>query len=442
MTGIQSLEARTALGCVCAIAGYIASSANAIHRLTRRTFDRAVNLAFILSRFVAFFGVFFALHLPVRGDIPAFYFPEAHWLLQHWLPYRDFPSSYAPLHSFLDAGILLLWNSPIAIVLFAILVECLILPIWLRAARLFASESTVRIAAALYVTSAISLQFVTLDGQDNVVIALLLGLGVLALARQREALSGAWVSFSAVLIKFLPLLFAPAFIFGARRWFRWLVGFVVVLILGYGVFATMHLHIFYPLTAEGSQRTASDLPYLLESIAGYTPPAFVEDGLLAIVILILIAVMLRARIRARADAPLLRLVAFGCVALNLALLIFSKKSWPPYLVLTLFPLCLLFGEGAWRRLRLACFALFNVVAVTTHSIWATVFGQFLAEPFHHALAHPKRMVIVFLATQILLVSGYIWLLIESIDTMLTPTPSTVAAAELQLAAEAPRLTRE
>jgi hypothetical protein len=365
--------------------------------------------------------------------------------MQHRLPYRDFPSSYSPLHSFLDAGLLLLWNSPIAIILFAILAECLILPVWLRAARLFASESAVRIAAVLYIASAISLQFVTIDGQDNVVIALLLGLGVLTLARPlsgaREALSGALVGFSAVLIKFLPLLFAPAFIFGARRWVRWLLGFVTVLVLGYGIFAAMHLPILYPLPAEGSLRTASDLPYLLESAAGYTPPAIVEDSLLALVLLLIVAVMLRARLRARAQTPLLHLVVFGCASLNLALLIFSKKSWPPYLVLTLFPLCLLFGEGSYRRLRLACFALFNIVAVTTHSIWATIFSQFLAEPFHHALAQRQPMAIVFLVTQILLVAGYVWLLIESIDMMLTPTAAAFAV-QSPLTSDAPRSTRE
>ena len=423
MTGIQSLEARTALGFVFAVAGYIAATGSAIHRLTRRAFDRAANIAFILSRFAVFIGVFGVLHLPVRGDIPAFYVPEAHWLMQHELPYRDFASSYAPLHTFLDAGLLLLWNSPIAIILFAILVECLILPVWLRVARLFALERAVRVAAVLYITSAISLQFVTIDGQDNVVTAVLLGLGVLAIARQRDALSGALVGFSSVLVKFLSMLFAPAFVFAARGWLRWLIGFAVVVLGGYGAFALMHLPILEPLSREGGLRTASDLPYLLESIAGYTPPTVVEDGLLAIVLLILIAVMLRARIRARIDAPLLRLAVFGCSSLNLALLIFSKKSWPPYLVLTLFPLCLLLGEGGYRTLRLACFSLFNVVAVTTHSIWATVFGQFLAEPFHQALFAHQRMAWVFLFTQILLIAGYIWLLTESIDAMLSPTPS-------------------
>jgi hypothetical protein len=110
-------------------------------------------------------------------------------------------------------------------------------------------------------------------------------------------------------------------------------------------------------------------------------------------------------------------------------------------VLTLFPLCLLFGEGAYRRLRLALFAVFNVVAVTTHSIWATVFSQFLAEPFHHALARRQPMAWVFLITQILLVAGYAWLLIESIDTMLTPTPAEFVTPSA-LPTKAPQLTRE
>ena len=428
MTGIQSLEARTALGSAFAIVGFFAASGNFIHRPGRRPFDRTVNIAFILSRLTVFFAVFFALRLPVRGDIPAFYFPEAHLLLQHQLPYRDFESSYAPLHTFLDAALLRLWDSPLAIMFFAVLVEFLILPVWLRAARLFASERAVRIAAVLYLTSAISLQFVTIDGQDNVITALLLGLGVLAIARQRDALSGALVGFTSVLIKILNVLFAPAFILAARGWWRWLIGFMAVVFVGYGAFAVLHLPILEPLSREGGLRTASDLPYLLESTAGHTAPMKLEDGLLGIVLLVVISFMVRARLRARAEAPLLRLAVFGCASLNLALLIFSKKSWPPYLVLTLFPLCLLLGEGTRQRLRLACFALFNVIAVTTHSIWATVFGQFLAEPFHHALAQGQHMAIVFLITQILLVAGYAWLLIESIDAMLSPAPISTRAA--------------
>ncbi len=86
--------------------------------------------------------VFFVLHLPVRGDVPTFYVvPGSALALQEAAPvHRLLHSSYAPLHRFLDAGLLLLWNSPIVIILFAIVAECLVLPVWLRAARLFASR--------------------------------------------------------------------------------------------------------------------------------------------------------------------------------------------------------------------------------------------------------------------------------------------------------------
>jgi hypothetical protein len=431
LTGIQSLEARAALGCIFAAAGYVAASSPGIQRESRERFDRAVNAAFIVSRVAVYLAAFFVLRLPVRGDIAAYYFPEAHLLMRHELPYRDFASSYGPLHTYLDAAVLLVWNSPLAIILFAILVECLILPVWMRVARLFAPESAVRIAAVLYVASAISLQFVTIDGQDNVVIALLLGLGILAIARERDALSGVLVGFSAVLVKFLSLLFAPAFVLASRRWLLWLLGFAAVLVVGYGAFALQHLPILYPLSAEGSLRTASDLPYVVESIAGFTPPMVFEDGLLALALLAVTGLMLQARMRRLDAAARVRLAVFGCASLNMALLIFSKKSWPPYLVLTLFPLGLLMGRTSWRRARLACFALFNVVAVTSHSIWATVFRQFLAGPLHEALGRGEPMAWFFWATQILLVAGYAWLLVESLQAIRRPDAAlfTRASAE-------------
>jgi hypothetical protein len=51
LTGIQSLEARTALGSFVAVVGYILGSGRWIHRGTQKSFDRAINLAFVASRF-------------------------------------------------------------------------------------------------------------------------------------------------------------------------------------------------------------------------------------------------------------------------------------------------------------------------------------------------------------------------------------------------------
>jgi hypothetical protein len=429
MTGIQSLEARTALGAVFAAAGFVLASGRRIQNVAQKSFDRAVNVAFVGSRLALYILIFFVLHLAVRGDVPTFYVLPAQAALQHKLPYIDYPTSYAPLHATLDAGLLLLWNSPRVIILFAMVMEWFLLPVWLRVSRLFLSEENVRIGAVLYLCSAMSVIFVTTDGQDNVVLAVLLGGALLLLARYRALLSGAMLAAGAVVIKFLPLLFAPAFFFVSSRRWRWLTGFAIVLVVGYGYFALRHVPILFPFYFEHTSRTASDLPYVVEAIMNYTPPDIVEDVIFGGVLLYILALLAGIGIRRPGRATAIAAITFACVALNIALVLLSRKSWPDYVMLTLFPLGLLMGRGGHRRLRLALFAVFNVIAVTTHSIWATVFGQFLAGPLHEALKVGRPMAWVFLVTQIVLVAGYAWLLIEGVQAIRrADTPTTASAA--------------
>lgn len=431
MTGLQSLEARSALGGIFAVASFFAASSKRIHRIDRKTFDRAVYAAFLISRFGLYLLAFFILHLAVRGDVPTFYVLPGQAVLHHMMPYRDFPSSYAPAHAYIDAALLLVWNSPLVILLFAIVAECFILPVWLRVARLIVPESTARIAAVLYITSAISVQFVTIDGQDTVILAVLLGLALLALARHRDSLSGALIALSAVLIKFLSLLFAPVFFLISPRRFRWTAAFFVVLIAGYGSFALGHMPVLFPFYFEHTDRSASNLPYLLEGLFNLTPPERLEDIVMALALLFVLALLARVGMRRLNSTAAARAITFGCPALLLTLLIFSRKSWPPYVMLTLFPLCLLLGQGERFRLRLACFAVFNVVAVIAHSFWATVFQQFIASEFHQALRQhiPAAYLLLFLQTA--LIVGYFWLVRESIAAFLQTSralPETAAAS--------------
>ena len=424
MTGLQSLEARTALGSCFAVVSYLTATSGWIHRAARKTFDRALNAAFVLSRLSLYITAFFILRLQVRGDLPTFYVLPARALFLHMMPYRDYGTSYAPVHPFFDAAILMIWNSPLAIILVSILAECFLLPVWMRAARRFVSERSVRIAAVLYLTSAASAVFVSIDGQDNVIIALLVGLGVLALGKYRAVLSGALVALGAVVFKFLPILFAPAFLVVPARKMRWLLGFVGTLILGYGYFAWIRLPLLYPVTFEHTDRTASDLPFVLECITGFTLPLWVGDLLVAIPLLAILYLLARIALRRPSLQVTLRTASFGSAALLISLLVFSRKSWPPYVMLVLFPLCLAVSRRPHLRLCVAGFAIFNVLAVTTHSIWATVFLQMLPEPFHPILMHGDPMAIVLAVTQTALLVGYVWLIFECV-------------AELRLAAASP-----
>ena len=375
--------------------------------MTRRTFDRVVPLAFLASRLALYVGVFLVLRIAPRGDIPAFYWDEANKVLAHQLPYRDFQSSYAPLHPYLDAVAILIWHSPLAMILLAICAEAFVLPLWLRVGRTFLGERDVRSASLLYLTSVISLQFVAIDGQDNVLIALLLVLALYLILRQKYFASGAAVGVAFTTVKFLPLLYMPIFVTLVPRRWKWLVGLATIVVPVFAVCMLLRLPILAPLVFEGKQATAGNIPYLFEGLTGLAVPGQIWDTLVVLA-LSAISLLILMKTRGANDALRLRLFTFGFAALTLALIVFSKKSWPPYLILCLFPICLLMKN--FSRLRVLAFALFGVVAVTANSYWSTVVQQAPSSEFHRGLLTHQPDWLIVLVLQMALVGGYLWLL--------------------------------
>ncbi len=413
MTGTHSLLARTALGSVVAIACAAAISTRRLFSLPRASFDRLVVSGMVVSRLAVYSLVFFVLRIEPRGDIPGAYTPEGFAAVNGLLVYRDYPSSYAPLHPYLDGAIFHLWPSPRALILFALLAELAILPIWLRAGRQFLSERNVRMSSLLYLLSPLSLQYVTIDGQDNVVVAVLLGLAILLLVRGRALLSGISAGLTIALFKFLPLLYVPSFFLAAerRRW-RWLLALLLPVVLVYGTFVLLHAPITVPLTREGSLRKAGNLPFLVETFAGRLLPTRFWDGLV-LVVLALILLSVVQTMRNASPAVRLRVLTFSMPAITWALLLFSKKSWPPYLLLTFFPVCLVVSNGpAWKRF---VFLLFSLVALVEHSFWSVLLHEPTALEFHHAVFAGRRVALELLLLELLQVLGYVWLLAESVQ---------------------------
>jgi hypothetical protein len=417
LTGSQTLIARAALAVVAGTVSLAATNSR-FAALPRKTFDHLVLAAFILSRLGLYLTVFFILHLLPRGDITAFYWSEANAVLRHLVPYSGFQSSYAPLHPFLDAAVIRLWHNPLALILLAICIEAFVLPLWFRVGRLVVPEPEVRIGSLLYLTSVISLQFVTIDGQDNVFIAVLLVFALFLIRHRLNFASGVAAGIGPVAVKFLPLVFAPAFFFAVPRRWRWIAGFTAVIALVYGICIVRHLPILQPLALEGEFKSAGNIPYVFESLAGVIFPPRLWDGLLLIVLGIIFALVANASRRASLMGRL-RILTFACPSIVLALLLFSKKSWPPYLMLALFPLCLLIAAG--RRSRIVVFALFSLVAVVEQSYWASIMLQIYAPEFHRALLVLEPRSIILLALQFLLLAGYLWLLVLSLR-QISPGP--------------------
>jgi hypothetical protein len=410
MTGSQSLIARTSLSALIGAASIVICSLRPLYALPRQSFDRMVNVAFVVSRFALYLLVFFILRIPLRGDALGFYWPEANAALAHQVPYRDFYSPYAPFHSYLDAVVISVWHSPLAIVLFAICVEVLILPLWLRVGRIFLTEQEMRLGALLYLTSAISVQFVTINGQNNVIIAVLLAFALLLAYRNRSFASGAAVGLGVAAVKFLPLLYLPGFLAVVPRRWRWLAGATLIMAIAYGTVGFFaHRMILEPLVTEGGLRSADNFPFLFEGVTGLTLPSVLWDMLVLIACaLIFLQIFFKSR---GLDLGLrLRVLTFGFAALTIALVLLSKKSWPPYLLLCLFPICLLFKS----KINIAGFALFGVVTMVSHSYWETVLGEIKAPQFHQGLLSHDPRCLLFLAVEVVLITFYAWILQASI----------------------------
>lgn len=422
LTGNQTLIARAALAIVAGTTSLAATNSR-FAALSCKTFDRLMLGIFIFSRLALYLIVFFILRIPPRGDVVGFYWNEADEILHHLSPYSDFQSSYAPLHSFLDASVIRLWHSPLALIVLAICIEVFVLPLWLRVGRLFASEADMRTATLLYLTSVLSLQFVTIDGQDNVIIAVLLVLALLLINHRSSFASGFAVGVGPVAVKFLPLVFAPAFFFAVPRRWRWLAGFTTVIALVYGICLLKHLPILQPLLLEGRFKSAGNIPYVIESVTGIIFPPRLWDGLVLLVIGTIIVLVRNVSRHANLTARV-RILTFGCTAIVLALLLFSKKSWPPYLVFVLFPICLLVASG--RKSRILTFALFSFIAVIGHSYWASILGQIDAPGLHRGLMALDSRCLILLSLQFLLLVGYLWLLVLTLRAI---TPDHLPASE-------------
>ncbi len=416
MTGLQTLAARLALGVVAGTAGVVLSSLGSIHRPDKAAFRRMATGAFLLTRFGGFVLVFLLFRVAPRGDVPTYYFSEASAVLRGLLPYRDFGSSYAPFHPFLDGGLLFLWHSPLALILFAISVEWLLFFLWLRLGGEMFPERDLRIATVLYLASALSLQFVAIDGQDNVLIALLVLLAVWTAMRSRPILSGALTGVGVVAVKLIPIFFAPVFFAGVKRRWGWAAGFAAVVAAGYGSFAALRLPILQPLAIEGPLKSSGTVPFLIETLTGLNLPVGLWDVVMVLGLgLVYLAVLRRS---SGGDSPSSAVaVVWGVSAATLVMLTFANKSWSPYLLLCLFPLCVaVAGRGLGARVA---FAAFGIVALVEKSYWATLLELDGAPEVRAGVLRHDPKYIAFLPIQVLLLLGYVWLLKLCVERLRT-----------------------
>src|ERR1700730_10620008 len=230
-------------------------------------------LSLVATRVGVFALVFLVLRIAPESDVVGGYYPQAKSVIVGLFPYRDFTSSYAPFFPYICSYAIRLWDSPLAIVLLAIIFECVAFPVWLWVLRHGIGEVQARLATLLYLTSPLPIMNVAIAGQNQIWIAFFLGLSIYLLMRGKDVLSGVGLSLSLILVKFLPLIFAPPLFVAARKRFGWFAGFILLPIAVYAYLIYRLVDVLMPLRNESRDATSGNIPFLLTAFGNpHTSP--------------------------------------------------------------------------------------------------------------------------------------------------------------------------
>ncbi len=433
MTQVESLVARGALGLIGALAIPYVGRLSFAAWSTRRISNRAVLWLFALSRLAIYLLVFEVLRLTPRGDIPGVYYPFARNVLSGLVPYRDFLCWYAPLHSYLDAFAVFFWRTPQAINLIAIFAEIVLLILWSSIAKSNLPQGTFRAALLLYLVSPIGILVVTIDGKNDVIMAMFFALSVWLALKDRPFMSGIAGALSAGCVKFLGFFYLPVYLLTVRRWSRWLMGSLLATAAVYGGFAVLfRAPVLQPIheLAKSKYNTSGNLPYLFESLVGFQVNIRVWNALeMACLIAVLAKIFISARayrkdsreLSGREGFPLHTFIG-GSVGITMTLLILSNKSWMTYSLSVFFLMCFLIADS--KPVFTWLFAGFQCVAMVEPSFWASELLFPSSLKLHALVLSRQPLAELFLGLQFLEIAGYIMFLVLAMQRLSRPRPAS------------------
>ncbi|WP_407529173.1 glycosyltransferase 87 family protein [Methylobacterium oryzisoli] len=117
--------------------------------------------------------------------------------------------------------------------------------------RLLALAGLPQVRILIYAWNPLVLWSFALDGHVDALAVALLALALLARARHRDGVAGALLA-AATLVKFLPVVVAPAFVRGGRLWRPALAGAGVIVVL-YALYLSAGRHVLGFLPAYGAE---------------------------------------------------------------------------------------------------------------------------------------------------------------------------------------------
>ena len=257
------LAGKTAVGLLSVWLGWWLTTKERWISISNREFFLSIMGIWAFSRIGLFLVVYALLGMEVTSDVAGYYYPQARRALAGDWIYRDFLSSYAPGFPYLMGQVLKwIWNSPKALVGFAIVTEAFMLMLWMAFGAKHLPVPQARRAALLYVASAIPVLNVALEGQNNVLVALLTGIALWFYAAKRNTLAAVALSLPLIMVTFLTLFSVPAFLFRNTERVTFALSFLILPTLIFGLLIYNGVDVLTPVKSESGDRTSGNLPFL------------------------------------------------------------------------------------------------------------------------------------------------------------------------------------
>ena len=235
----------------------------------RRTISLSY-LLFVASRFGVFVLIYFVLGMAPTGDLTGFYYPHAKHVLAGAVPYVDFPSSYGFLFTYISSSVLLVWDSPLALILFAILADGAVFALlhWLLAKNF--QPAGVGTGLMLYALCVLDIWYTAVMGNNHVLAAMLMLVGLVLLSKRRDILSGVVMSATVHLVKLLGVFYLPLSFFLASRKVAFTAAAVITLVVPMLLLWVFGIDFLSPVAEEGWKFSSGNLGYLLSAFGLHT----------------------------------------------------------------------------------------------------------------------------------------------------------------------------
>jgi hypothetical protein len=355
---------KVALGILCALGCVLCVRSRIIEALTERRFEALILLIWAVTRLGLYCAAFIVLGMSVTSDVAGFYFPEGKHALAGEIVYRDFTSNYSPAFSYLIALILNAWNSPKAIVLATTLIDGVSLAIWMRVRRAMWPGEEGRTLIIFYVFGSFAILDAAIAGQNQVWVALLLGLAVLLFERGQIALSAAVAGLPVLLVKFLALLYVPLFFRARSKPLQMVSAALVLPAVAFGSMWLMGIDVLQPVRLQGALVTTGNIPYLLSFIrfSAWESALMQAFALLALAALCLYWFVRPAVLEANQ-------IVIGLVVFTLTCALLNQKFFTNYLMMVFAPICAVATLSELPLTAAVRFGVFNLLVSLEPSLW-------------------------------------------------------------------------